>query len=83
LAYPNFESPLILTTDASKIAVAAILSQVQDRVERLIAYASRQMNKAEQAYSASEAGMLALVLATKYFRCYMYGRRFLEQITLH
>jgi len=26
LAYPNFELPFILTTDASKVAIAAILS---------------------------------------------------------
>ena len=31
LAYPNFSLPFILTADASKIAVAAILCQVQDR----------------------------------------------------
>jgi hypothetical protein len=51
MAYPNFELPFILTTDASKTAVAAILSHVHDGVERPVAYASRQMNKAEQAYS--------------------------------
>jgi hypothetical protein len=79
MAYPNFELPFILTTDASKIAVAAILSQVQDGLEGPIAYASRQMNKAEQAYSASEAEMLALVWATKYFRCYLYGKKFLDR----
>ena len=28
LAYPNFNLPFILTTDASKLAVAAVLSQV-------------------------------------------------------
>jgi len=68
LAYSNFDLPFILTTDASKVAVAAILSQVQNGVERPIAYASRQMNRAEQSYSETE--MLALVWATKYFRCY-------------
>jgi hypothetical protein len=47
LSYPNFELPFILTTDASKIAVAAILSEVQDGIERTVAYASRQMNKSE------------------------------------
>jgi hypothetical protein len=33
LAYTNFNLPLILTTDASKTAVAAILSQVHDGIE--------------------------------------------------
>ena len=58
-------------------AVGAMLSQVQDGVERPIAYASRQLNKAEEAYSATEIEMLALVWATKYFRCYTYGKQFL------
>ena len=33
LAYHNFDLPFILTTDASKVAVATILSQVQNGVE--------------------------------------------------
>ena len=53
LAYQNFDLSFMLTMDASKVAVAAILSQMQDGVEWPIAYASREMNKAEHAYSAS------------------------------
>jgi hypothetical protein len=56
---------------------SSILSQEKNGVERPIAYASRQLNNAEQAYSASESELLALVRATKYFRFYLYGRRFL------
>ena len=36
LAYPTFKLPFIITTDTSKTAVAAILSQVKDGVERLL-----------------------------------------------
>jgi hypothetical protein len=67
LAYPNFMLPFILTTDASNVAVGAILSQVQIMTKRAIAFASRQLNSAEREYSASQAEMLALVWATKYF----------------
>ena len=63
LAFPHFELPFILTTDTSKLEVAAVLSQVQDSVECPIAYASRQMSRAEQAFSTSEAETLALVWA--------------------
>ena len=77
LAYPNFKLPFILTTDASNIAVAAILSRVQNEVERPISFCSRQLNSAERSYSAFESEMLALVWATKYFRCYLYGKKFL------
>jgi hypothetical protein len=76
LAYRNFDITFILKMDASKIAVSAILSQVQDGEEKPLAYGSRQLNKAEQAYSASEAEMLALVLANRYFRCYLFGKQF-------
>ena len=76
LAYPNFKLPFILTCDASKLAVGAVLSQVQDGAKRSIAYASRQLNTAEQSYSATELELLALVWATKYFRCYLYGQKF-------
>ena len=58
-------------TDASGIADAAVLSQIQDGVERPFAYDSRQLNKSESAYCVSELEMLALVWAVKYFRCYL------------
>jgi len=41
LGYLDFSQPFILTTDASKIGVEAVLSQMQDGVERPLAYASR------------------------------------------
>jgi hypothetical protein len=76
LTYPDFTQQFTLTTDASKVAIVAILSQVQEGVERHIAYASRQTKWAEQNYSASEAEMLALIWATKHFRCYLHGTKF-------
>jgi hypothetical protein len=79
LAYPNFSLSFILTTDTPKVAVADVLSQVQDGVERPIEFASRQKNKPEQAYTASESEMLALVWATKYFCCYLFGCKFLAR----
>jgi hypothetical protein len=33
LAYPNFDVPFILMTDAAKVAVAAFLSLAQDGVQ--------------------------------------------------
>jgi hypothetical protein len=76
LGYPNFKLPFILTTDGSKTAIGAILSQIQDGVERPLAYTSRQLNMAKHASSASEVELLALVWATKYFSCYLFGAKF-------
>jgi hypothetical protein len=67
LAYPDFKVPFILTTDASKTAIGVVLSQVQGCWERLIAYASCQLNTPERIYTTSEAEMLALVWAIRYF----------------
>jgi hypothetical protein len=75
MGYPNFKLPFILSTDASKVAIVAILSQVQVGKERPIhlrADSSTQRIKT----IVSEQEMLPLVWATKYLRCYVYGKRF-------
>jgi hypothetical protein len=76
LAYTNFDSQFILKTDWSKTDAAAIMSQVQDCVERPISFASRQLNPAESRYSASELDMLAGIRGTHHFRYYLYGKQF-------
>jgi hypothetical protein len=73
LAFPDFKLPIILTTDASTVGLGAVLSQVQEGTERPVSFASRQFNKAERAYLASKLQTLAVVWATKYYRCYLYS----------
>ena len=45
LAYPTSEDPFILDTDASDQGVGAVLSQVQDGEEKVVAYYSRSLTK--------------------------------------
>ena len=59
------------------MAVAVIISQVNNELVKPIAYVIRQLNKTEQFCAASEIEMLALVWETKYFLCYLYGKMFL------
>ena len=47
LKLPLPDQPYVLQTDASDIAIGAVLSQIQDNVEHPIAYASRTLNNAE------------------------------------
>jgi hypothetical protein len=68
--------------EASQTALGVILSQVQDLVKRPKGYASRQENQAEHSFSVSESEILALVWATKHFRCYLLGRLFVVR-TFH
>lgn len=76
LAYPDFDKPFILTTDASNIAIGAVLSQLEEGKERPIAYLSRTLSKAEENYSATAKELLAIYFAAKRFRPYLYGRPF-------
>ncbi len=45
----------------------AVLSQVQDRVEQVIAYVSRSLTKSEPNYSVTRKELLALVYFARHF----------------
>jgi hypothetical protein len=76
LQYPDFNQPFNITTDASNVAIGAILSQGKIGSGLPIAYASRTLNKAETNYNTTEKKLLAITWATKQFRQYIYGRKF-------
>ena len=76
LAYPNFKHLFTVATDASGSALGAVLSQEVEGEERVIAFWSRQLNKAERNYSTIEREALAVVAAIKEFFPYLYGRAF-------
>jgi hypothetical protein len=76
LQYPDFSSDFILTTDASNEGASAILSQGPIRKDLPFAYASHSFNRAEKNYSNVEKELAAIVREIKYFRPYLYGKRF-------
>ncbi|RXN16347.1 Transposon Ty3-I Gag-Pol poly [Labeo rohita] len=86
LAYPDFQCPFILTTDGSRNGLGAILSQKQEGVERVIAYASRGLKGSERNdrhYSAFKLELLALKWAvTEKFKEYLMFAKF-QVITDH
>ena len=67
IAYPDYNCPFTLYTDASSFSVGSVLCQTQSGVERVIAYAGRSMTKAEQNYSITEKECLAVIFAVKHF----------------
>ena len=77
LAYPDFKHSFTIATDASGSALGAVLSQEVEGEEKVIAFWSRQLNKAEQNYSTVEREVLAVVAAIKEFFPYLYGRLFI------
>ncbi|CAK1589170.1 unnamed protein product [Parnassius mnemosyne] len=76
LQYPDFNKEFILTTDASNVAIGAILSQGPIGSDKPVCYASRTLNESEVNYSTIEKELLSIVWATKYFRPYLFGRTF-------
>jgi hypothetical protein len=76
LQYPDFTREFVLTTDASNEGRGAILSQGEIGKDLPVAYAIRNLNKAERNYSTSEKELLAVVWGVKHFRPYLYGRKF-------
>ena len=77
LMYPNFEKEFILYTDASKIALGAILHQVgKDGKEHVIAYENKTLGPAEQNYHTIELECLAVVWAIEKFDYYLEGNKF-------
>ena len=76
LAMPTDGDEFVLDTDASDSAIGAVLSQRQDGVERVVAYASKSLCKREQNYCVTRKELLAVVHFLKYFKQYLLGRRF-------
>ena len=76
LGYPDPRISYVLDTDASDVGVGAVLSQVQDSQERVIAYYSKTLAPPERNYCVTRRELLAVVKAVRHFRPYLYGRRF-------
>ena len=76
LVMPQFTQEFILDTDASGEGLGAVLSQVIEGEEKVVAYASKTLTRTERKYCATRREMLALVWATHHFRPYLYGHRF-------
>lgn len=78
LGYPDVNGGMfVLDTDASNDSIGAVLSQIQDGKETVIAYASRTLSSAEKNYCVIRKEMLALVYFVKHFKQYLLGRKFL------
>jgi hypothetical protein len=73
LAMPIDDGQYVLDTDSSDFAIGAVLSQVQNGEERVIAYASRHLCQREQNYCVTRRELLAVVFYLKYFRHYLLG----------
>ena len=63
LRLPDFDHQFVVTTDASDVAIRAILQQDVGMGLQPIAFASRKLQQAEVRYSAYERELLGIVWA--------------------
>ena len=75
-AYPLPKGKFIIDTDASHFGIGAVLSQEQNSQERVIAYFSRSLSRAERNYCVTREELLAVVKAVEKFHYYLYGQKF-------
>ncbi|ROT65765.1 hypothetical protein C7M84_016253 [Penaeus vannamei] len=75
LAFPDFELPFVLTTDASSVGLGATLHQKVNGKLRPIAFASRTLKPAERSYHTTDRELLAITYALRHFREDPHGRR--------
>ena len=76
LSYPQTDVPTCLMTDASDMAVGAVLQQYANGTWHPISFFSRKMTPAETRYSTFDRELLAVYLAIKHFRHFLEGRQF-------
>lgn len=77
LVHFNSELPLILSTDASNVAIAGILShKFPNNTTKPIAFISRALSKSERNYSTLEKEALAIIFSVTKLKQYLLGNHF-------
>ena len=77
LAHPTAQDTFILDTDASNVAIGAVLSQKQGDQEKVIAYGSKALSKEERNYCVTRRELLAVIHFIEAYRYYLYGKPFI------
>ncbi|KAL3701345.1 hypothetical protein R1sor_019367 [Riccia sorocarpa] len=74
---PNWNMIFHVHTDASDVAVGAVLAQPQDpKIDLPIYFGCRTLNNSEKDYTTTEREALAMVYAVKNFKPYLQGNKF-------
>ena len=76
LVHPADYAPLRLTTDASDVAIGAVLEQEVEQTWQPLGFFSKKLNPAQRNYSTYDRELLAVYEAIKFFRHMVEGRNF-------
>jgi hypothetical protein len=75
LAFPNYNLPFVIQTDASQNTIGRVLLQKTENLFKPIVFASRKLSDTERRYSATERELLAIVYCYDQFHSYVFGRK--------
>jgi hypothetical protein len=76
LNWLDYNLPIFVRTDASDLGLGAVLVQYPQGKERVVFYASRTLNNAEQNISACDNECLAILWGINKFRDFLWGQEF-------
>ena len=76
LSHPKPDAPTRIATDASDVAVGAVLQQHIGNAWQPISYFSKKLKPAETRYSTFDRELLAVYLSIKHFHHFVEGRTF-------
>lgn len=69
----NWDLPFQISSDASNMAIGAVLSQEEDKKPYAIYYISKDLTPAELNYIVTEKEFLAIICAINKFKHYITG----------
>ena len=83
LILPQEDIQFVVHTDASAFAVGASINQDHGSGLQPIAFLSKKLLPAETRYATHEQELLAIIIALKTWRHFLYGRKFIIQTDHH
>ena len=76
MAFADFTQPFVLVTDASDVAMGAVLMQNHGGIQRIVATGSKTFSETEQRWSATEREGFAIVYFVEKFEYFLRGKPF-------
>src|SRR5699024_8656932 len=71
---PNWDAPVLVTSDASELGMSAVLSQEIDGERKVIEFVSKSFTDTERRYSTIEKEATAILVALEKWQHYLLGR---------